>query len=121
MPEKAQSFRDVVAWRKAHACALATYCCADQFPQHEVFALTAQLRRAAVSFASNFVEGFWKRSKPDQLRCLNIAQGSANECLYQLILALDRRYADTATLQDGVEEVSRLLQGSINRMERGGA
>ena len=89
-------------------------------PQHEVFALTTQLRRAAVSVASNFVEGFRKRTKPDKLRFYNIAQGSADECLYQLILAHDLRYADTTALQGDVEEVSRLLQGYINGIERSG-
>ena len=121
MPGKAQSFRDVIVWQKAHAFALATYRCTDGFPQHEVFALTTQLRRAAVSVASNFVEGFRKRTNPDKLRFYNIAQGSADECLYQLILAHDLRYADTSALQGDVEEVSRLLQGYINGIERGGA
>ena len=78
-------------------------------------------RRAAASIPSNFVEGFRKRTKPDKLRFYNIAQGSADECLYQLILAHDLRYADTSALQGDVEEVSRLLQGYINGIERGGA
>ncbi len=120
MSNKSQSFRDVLVWQKAHAFALALYRCTEAFPKHEMFSLTAQLRRAAASIPSNFVEGFRKRTKPDKLRFYNIAQGSADECLYQLILVHDLGYTDTLSLQADVEEVSRLLQGYINGLERDG-
>jgi four helix bundle protein len=116
-----QSFRDVLVWQKAHAFTLAMYRITEVFPKHELFALTSQLRRAAASVPSNFVEGFRKRTKPDKLRFYNIAQGSADECLYQLILSHDLSYADTTALQTDLEEVSRLLQGYINGLERDGS
>ncbi len=115
--EKSQSFRQLVVWQKAHAFTLALYRCTDAFPKHEQFGLTSQIRRAAASVPSNIVEGYRKRTKPDKLRLYNIAQGSADECLYQLILAQDLGYADTQSLQSDVEEVSRLLQGYINGLE----
>lgn len=118
MAPKSQSFRDVLVWQKAHAFALAVYRCTEPFPKHEMFGLTSQIRRAAASTPSNFVEGFRKRTKPDKIRFYNIAQGSADECLYQLILAHDLGYADTTALQADLEEVSRLLQGYINGIER---
>jgi four helix bundle protein len=121
MADKSQSSRDVIVWQKAHAFALAIYRITEAFPKHEIFALTSQLRQAASSIPSNFVEGFRKRTKPDKARVYNIAQGSADECLYQLILAHDLRYVDTAPLQADLEEVSRLLQGYINGLERGGS
>src|SRR4051812_20971338 len=99
MPGKSQSFRDVVAWQKAHAFTLAIYRCTEVFPKHEMFALTSPLRRASASVPSNFVEGFRKRSVPDKKRFYNIAQGSADECLYQLILAHDLGHTDTTALQ----------------------
>ena len=119
MADKSQSFRDVIVWQKAHAFTLALYRATEAFPKHELFALTSQLRRAAASIPSNFVEGFRKRTTPDKLRFYNIAQGSADECLYQLILAHDLNYTDTSALQTDLEEVSRLLQGYINGLERG--
>jgi four helix bundle protein len=121
MADKSQSFRDVHVWQKAHAFTLAIYRCTDGFPKHELFALTSQLRRAAASVPSNFVEGFRKRTKPDKLRFYNISQGSADECLYQLILAHDLRYSDTTELETQLEEISRLLQGYINGLERKGS
>jgi four helix bundle protein len=121
MADKSQSFRDVVVWQKAHAFTLAIYRCTEAFPKHELFALTAQLRRAAASVPANVVEGFRKRTTPDKLKFYNIAQGSADECLYHLILANDLKYADTASFQADLEEVSRLLQGYINGLERSGS
>lgn len=121
MADKSQSFRDVQVWQKADAFTLAIYRCTEGFQKHELFALTAQLRRAVSSVPSNFVEGFRRRTKPDKLRFYNIAQGSADECLYRLILAHDLHYSDTAELQVRLEEVSRLLQGCVNGLEREGS
>lgn len=118
MTDKSQSFRDVIVWQKAHTFTLAIYRATEAFPKHELFALTSQLRRAATSIPSNFVEGFRKRTTPDKLRFYNIAQGSADECLYQLILAHDLNYMDTTTLQSDVEDISRLLQGYANGLKR---
>lgn len=117
MADKSQSFRDVKVWQKAHAFVLAVYRATEVFPKHELFALTSQTRRAAASVPSKFVEGFRKRTKPDEARCYNTAQASADECLYQLILAHDLGYMDTSGLQADLEEVSRLLQGYINGMD----
>jgi four helix bundle protein len=118
MADKSKSFRDVIVWQKAHAFTLAIYRATEAFPKHELFALTSQLRRAAASISSNFVEGFRKRTTPDKIRFYNIAQGSADECLYQLILAHDLGYLDSSKLQAELEEVSRLLQGYMNGLGR---
>ncbi len=120
MADKSQNFREVLVWQKAHAFTLAVYRASEPFPKHELFALTSQLRRSAASIPANFVEGFRKRTKPDKLKFYNIAQGSADECLYHLILAPDLGYTETSVLQTNLEEVSRLLQGYINGLERDG-
>ena len=88
---KSKSFEDVELWRKAHAWVLAIYRFTEPFPKHELFGLTSQLRRAAVSVPANFAEGFKKRSRADKIRIYNIAQGSLEECRYFLILARDLR------------------------------
>ena len=121
MADKSQNFRDVLVWQKAHAFTLAVYRASEPFPKHELFALTSQLRRSAASIPANFEEGFRKRTTPDKPKFYNIAQGSADECLYHLILAHDLGYADTLKLQTDLEEVSRLLQGYINGLNRDGS
>jgi len=71
-----RSFEDVAVWQKAHVWVLAIYRYTMMLPQHELFGLTAQLRRAAVSVPANFAEGFKRQTRPDKLRFYNIAQGS---------------------------------------------
>jgi len=105
----ARTFRDLLVWQKAHQFVLAVYRLTERFPRDERFGLTAQLRRAAVSIPANIAEGFRKRSDADKARFLNMAQGSAEECQYYLILCTDLRYADAAPLVSQLDEVSRLL------------
>jgi four helix bundle protein len=107
----AKVFTDLVVWQKAHAFVLATYRVTEAFPKSELYGLTSQFRRAAVSVAANIAEGFKKRSPSDKARFLNIAQGSLEECQYYLILAKDLGFADTATLRSQLDEVAKLLEG----------
>jgi four helix bundle protein len=106
----AKTFRDLVVWQKAHAFVVDVYRLTERFPRHELFGLTAQLRRAAVSIAASIAEGFRKRTYADKARFPNTAQASLEECRYYLILAGDLRYAEAGSLQEQLEEVSRLLE-----------
>ena len=105
----AKTFRDLIVWQKAHAFVLRVYALTGTFPKHELFGLTSQLRRAAVSVPANIVEGFKKRGHADKLRFMNIAEASLEECRYYLMLAQDLSYADTSSLQPMLEETSKLL------------
>lgn len=96
-------------WRKAHAWVLAVYRLSGQFPKHELFGLTSQLRRAAISVPANFAEGFKKRGQADRLRFYNMAQGSLEECRYYFILARDLHYADPRQLIKVSEVISKML------------
>ncbi len=107
-----QNFRQLLVWQKAHAFVLGAYRCSGGFPKHELFGLTSQLRRAAVSIPANIVEGYKKESALDKARFLNIAQGSLEECRYYLILAPELKYLEpqiAAQLSTDLDEVSRLL------------
>jgi four helix bundle protein len=106
----AKSFTDLIVWQKAHALVLAVYRLTDGFPKSELYGLTSQLRRSAVSIPANIAEGFRKRGQADKLRFYNIAQGSLEETRYYLILAGDLAYSDTTSLQEQIAEVSRLLE-----------
>jgi four helix bundle protein len=105
----AKTFRDLVVWRKAHEFVLAVYECTAGFPKQEIYGLSIQMRRAAVSVAANVAEGFRKRGRADKLRFMNIAEGSTEESRYYLILAQDLGYGETSQLLSLLEEVSRLL------------
>jgi four helix bundle protein len=106
----AKKFEDLVVWQKAHQFVLATYRLSQTFPRSEIYGLSSQFRRAAVSVAANIAEGFKKRSTADKLRFYNIAQGSIEESRYYLILAKDLEYGDVSELSQVLEEVSKLLE-----------
>ena len=107
--EAARTFQDLIVWRKAHEFVLAVYRLTESFPQRELYGLSHQLRRAAVSIPANIAEGFLKRGPADKTRFMNMAEGSIEECRYYLILAHDLGYGETQNLLQLLEEVSRLL------------
>jgi four helix bundle protein len=107
---RSRTFEDVEVWRKAHAWVLTIYKFTEAFPKHELFGLTSQLRRAAVSVAANFAEGFKKHGLADKIRFYNIAQGSLEECRYYLILARDLGYGDSRLLMISLVEISKMLE-----------
>jgi len=110
MREPAKTFEDLLVWQKAHLFVLAVYRITGTFPKHEVFGLSSQFRRAAVSIAANIAEGFRKRSNADKVRFLNISRGSLEECRYYLILSKDLGYYDAPENSSLLEEVSKLLE-----------
>ena len=116
--EPAKSFEDLIVWQKAHGMVLGVYRSSGEFPKHETYGLTSQLRRAAVSVPANIAEGFKKRSKNDKLRILNIAQGSLEEVRYYLILCRDLKYPFNPDLFGAVEDVSRLLDRYMSAIDR---
>ncbi len=106
----AKSFEDLLVWQKAHAFVLGVYRFTEGFPRHELFGLTSQIRRAAVSIPANIAEGFKKRSRAEKGRFFNISQGSVEECRYYLILSKDLNYGKPQELRNDLEEVSKLLE-----------
>lgn len=114
----AKSFEDVDIWKLAHAWVLKIYKLTENFPKHELFGLTSQLRRAAVSVPANFAEGFRKVSKADKLRFYNIAQGSLEESRYYLILVKDLNYGDVRDLRNDAERISKMLDSYMKAIAR---
>ena len=107
--QAARNFQDLIVWQKAHQFVLSVYRLSKGFPREEIYGLTSQLRRAAISVPANIAEGFKKKGRLDKVRFMNIAQGSLEECRYYLILSNDLEYANTMKLMLQLEEVSKLL------------
>ena len=80
-----------------------------QFPREEMYGLTAQLRRSAISVPANIAEGFKKRGRSDKARLMNVAEGSLEETRYYLRLAQDLGYGAEPALYNDAAEVGRLL------------
>jgi four helix bundle protein len=106
----AQNFQDLIVWQKAHQFVLRVYTLTKEFPQAEIFGLTSQLRRAAVSVAANIAEGFKRKGTREKARYFNIAQASLEESRYYLLLSDDLGYCSSSDAMSGVQEVSKLLQ-----------
>ena len=109
----AQSFKDLMVWRKAHEFVLAVYVLTAAFPKHETYGLVSQMRRAAVSIPANIVEGFRRRGKADKARFMNMSESSLEECRYYLILTEDLGYGSTPQLASALEEISRMLSAYV--------
>jgi four helix bundle protein len=105
----AQRFEDLIFWQKSHALALRVYKLTADFPKHEMFGLSIQMRRAAVSVPANIAEGFSKRGRADKARFLNTAQGSLEELRYYFILARDLIYMPKNVSYGEIDDVARML------------
>jgi four helix bundle protein len=110
MGQPAKKFEDLIVWQKAHGLVLGVYRLTAKFPSNELYGLTSQMRRAAVSIPANIAEGFGRRSDVEKARFYNIAHGSLEEVRCYLLLARDLKYGETASLSDQLQEVSRLLE-----------
>jgi len=89
------------------------------FPKDELFGLTSQARRAAVSVAANIAEGCCRSSAPDFARFLQMSMGSASELDYHLLLCRDLGYLKPLAhepLAQGVSEIKRMLTSLIRKL-----
>jgi four helix bundle protein len=111
-----QHFKDLVVWQKAMEMVTEVYKLTDSFPKREVYSLTDQIRRAAVSVPSNIAEGQAHHNNREFVHFLRHSSGSLAELETQLNIAERLGYADassTAQLLARVHEVGRILNGLI--------
>jgi four helix bundle protein len=111
-----QDFRNLRVWQKSHELVLRIYAVTKCYPKEELFGLTSQTRRSAMSIPSNIAEGTGRGSDPDFVRFLTIAFGSSCELDYQILLASDLGYVteeEYKALHTQLDEVKRMLNGLI--------
>jgi len=111
---KLKHYQELIVWQKAMDLVEEVYKASRTFPGEEIYALTSQLRRAAVSIPSNVAEGQGRRTTQDFLRHLSIAYGSLLELETQVLIATRLRYLAQGKCQDILNmtaEVGRLLNG----------
>jgi four helix bundle protein len=116
-----KDFKELKVWQKAHGMTVAVYLASRSFPKEEIYGLTSQLRRAAVSVGANIAEGCGRRSDGEFLRFLQIARGSASEVEYHLLLARDLRFLPSAAhneLEQKVVEVQRMLTALVTSVQQ---
>lgn len=114
-----ENFDKLLVWQRAHSLVLKIYEVTNNFPKEEIWGLTSQIRRAAVSVPSNIVEGKARGSRKDFKRFLLVARGSMEEVKYQSLLAKELKYMNDEQYEEItaiIEEVGRLLGGMIRKV-----
>ena len=114
-----KKFQELIVWQKGHEFVLNVYRFTSEFPKEEIYGITSQFRRAAVSCPANIAEGYPKKGKLDKLRYFNIAQGSLEECRYYCILSKDLGYINEKNylfLDYLVQDISKLLVSYMNKI-----
>jgi four helix bundle protein len=114
-----RGFRELKVWQKAHAFTLTVYKATVHFPKDELFGLTSQIRRAAVSIEANIAEGCCRSGDAEFERFLEISMGSASELECHLLIARDLGFLkapDYDRFADDITEVKRMLAPFIQKL-----
>ncbi len=115
-----KDFRTLKVWEKSHRLVLAIYEATTPFPKNELYGITSQIQRAAVSVPTNIAEGCGKDSDAELGRYFKIAMGSSSELEYLLLLAHDLGYLiddQYDQLQDNLVEVRKMLNSFIQKLK----
>jgi four helix bundle protein len=116
-----RNYSDLIAWQKAMDLVEGIYAATKQFPKEELYGLTSQVRRAAVSIPSNIAEGQGRKSTSEFLHYLSIAYGSLREVETQILIAGRLLYLtqeEVNRLLESSAEVGRLINGLSNSIAR---
>jgi len=116
--QKIKSFTDLNVWKEGHKLVIEVYQLTKKFPREEIFGLTNQIRRAAVSITSNIAEGFSRSSHKDKVHFYQISLGSTTEVENQIIISRDVGYVSEETfhkIQERLIVVNKLCNGLIKK------
>ena len=113
-----ESYKKLIVWEKSIELVKNIYAITKTFPQSEIYTLTAQMRRAAISIPSNIAEGHSRKNLKEYLQFLRIAYGSATELETQLIIARELyKSTDYSSTELLLEEILKMLNAMISKLE----
>ena len=115
-----KSFEELIIWQESRKFANNVYKLTKEFPQEELYSLTSQMRRAAVSVMSNIAEGFDRRATKEFISFLVIARASISEVQNDLYLSLDLNYInneDFKTYYNHAQKIGKLINGLITYLK----
>lgn len=123
MPEpakkKLQSYRDLLVWQKSMDIVVDSYELAKKLPQSELFCLSAQIRRSAVSIPANIAEGYGRWNSRDHMRYLRIASGSLMELETHFLITMRLKFlpaSEVETILTKTNEVGRMLTALLQKL-----
>ncbi|HEY7099348.1 MAG TPA: four helix bundle protein [Terriglobales bacterium] len=114
-----QSYQDLIGWKKSMALVIDVYRSTKGFPKEELYGLTSQIRRAAVSIPSNIAQGQGRLTRGEFRQFLGHARGSVFELDSQVLIATELGYLSESELQrlrSKIQEVGRILNGLLNSL-----
>ena len=114
-----RDFRELDVWRKAHQFVLDVYRATDSLPRSEVFGITVQLRRAAISIPTRIAEGCGRDGDAELAACLHKARAAASELEYLLLLSRDLGYLPEQAhdlLSGDIVEVRKMMSGLLKHL-----
>lgn len=118
--DKIESYRDLLVWQRSMELVIALYKLTTSYPKEELYGLTSQSRRCAVSIPSNIAEGTRRGSRKDYRQFLLIAYGSGSELETQLEIARRLDYGtigDIKNVLSILEEVMKMLNALIRKLQ----
>jgi four helix bundle protein len=116
-----KTYRDLIVWQKAMQMVTCIYQLTGDFPKNELYGLTSQIRRCAISIPSNIAEGYGRNSTDDYLRFLNISRASLYELQTQLEISFNLNFlvkADFEKIYEATREIERMLGSLIIKINR---
>jgi four helix bundle protein len=114
-----KNLKELKVWQKAYQLCLEIYGATRRFPKEEIYGLTSQIRRSAVSIPSNIAEGYERKTVGEYIQSLYIAYGSNCELETQILLSGDLGFVergDLLKLQKEIGDVERMLKGLIKSL-----
>jgi four helix bundle protein len=118
-----QTHKDLILWQKSVDFVVEVYKLTNSFPKEEIYGLTSQIRRSAVSISSNIAEGYGRHSDKELVRFLFISLGSASEIETQLLISQRLNFLDNESfekLNRDILEIIRMLSALIKSKNQGG-
>ena len=116
-----KTYRDLVVWQKSMVLVTEVYEISKKFPKDELYGLTSQIRRCAISLPSNIAEGYGRNSTNDYIHFLRIASGSLYELQTQMEISLNLQYIDRREFENLYElsrEIERMLSSLIRKLRK---
>jgi four helix bundle protein len=119
--QKISSYRQLEIWQKSMGLVNKIYQISSTFPKEEIFGLTSQIRRAAISIPANIAEGWGRRLTKEFIQFLRIARGSLLELETHLLIAKNLSYIEAEIMDELLpksEEINKMINGMISSLGR---
>jgi four helix bundle protein len=118
--KKIESFKDLLIWQKGIELVNNIYKATKNFPKEELYCLTSQIRRAAISIPANIAEGWGRGTTKNYIQFLEISRGSLFELNTLIIISCNQEYLSKETcdeIENKINEIGRMLNALITKLE----